>query len=412
MSLELNIADQAWLQSAETRAVMRALVDARFVGGCVRNALLGLAVDDIDIATPLTPDEVTAKVEARGMRAVATGIEHGTMTVICNSRPFEVTTLRRDVSTDGRRASIAFTKDWAEDAARRDFTINALYADASGRVFDYQHGVDDLNAGRVRFIGDANVRIAEDYLRVLRLFRIHAWYGRGEIDGVALQACAAARGLLSNLSGERIQREMFKLFKAIDPIPALHAMHDSGVLTALIPGTLQVNRFDSLCSNDKVLAWGVDGLLRLGSLISDLDQARAVASRWRLSNEDRERLLEMYCCHINVTAATPLPDVEQVLYRVGVTSFCDVIRLRWAEQADVREDKGWMTLLQLARQWRRPQFPISGNDIMSKGVVRGPDVGRVLRQVETWWIEHGFPDDARMLAREVDAAIASLSSAN
>lgn len=412
MSLELSIADQPWLQAAETRAVMNALVDARFVGGCVRNALLGLKVDDIDIATPLTPEEVSSRVEAQGMRAVATGLEHGTLTIICNSRPFEVTTLRRDVSTDGRRASIAFTKDWAEDAARRDFTINALYADAAGKVFDYQHGLADLKAGRVRFIGDANVRIAEDYLRVLRLFRIHAWYGRGAIDAVALQACQAARGLLSNLSGERIQREMLKLFCAPDPLPALQAMHDGGVLAALVPGSLQLKRFETMCANDKALAWGSDGLLRLGSLILEPAIARSVASRWRLSNEDRDRLTGMHDTQINVSATTPLQEIEKVLYRIGVTTFCDVIRLRWAEQTNGRDEQDWVRLLRLARQWRRPQFPISGTDIMSKGVAHGPEVGRVLRHIEGWWVENGFPDDAGLLAGQVDAAIASLNSAH
>ena len=410
MALELNLADQVWLNAAETRAVMDALQDARFVGGCVRNALLGLKVDDIDIATPLTPDEVKTRVEANGMRAVATGLEHGTLTVICNSRPFEVTTLRRDVSTDGRRASVAFTKDWAEDAARRDFSNNALYADTAGRLFDYQNGIEDLKAGRVRFIGDANVRIAEDHLRVLRLFRIHAWYGRGPIDPIALQACAAARGLLSNLSGERIQREMLKLLTAADPIPALRAMHEIGVLAALIAGTLGLSRFETLCANDIVLGWGGDGLLRLGSLISDQSQARAVATRWRLSNFDRERLIGMHGGQVQAVGSLDLADVEKILYRVGEVSFCDAVRLRWAEQVDDCKPQAWITMLGLARQWRRPQFPISGTDIMDKGVQHGPQVGQILARVEAWWIDNGFPSDMNMLTRQVDAVIASLKA--
>src|SRR5262245_11070921 len=208
--------DQVWLKAAETRAVMDALTagggEARFVGGCVRNALIGVPVSDIDIATPLTPDEVTRRIEAAGMRAVATGIEHGTVTAVVRLQPdevktFEITTLRRDVTTDGRRATVAFSTDWEEDAGRRDFTMNALYADATGAVFDYVGGIDDLQARRVRFIGDPARRIAEDYLRILRLFRFHAWYGRGEVDAEGLLACKAARREIKTLSGERIQKE-------------------------------------------------------------------------------------------------------------------------------------------------------------------------------------------------------------
>jgi poly(A) polymerase len=242
-----SLADQPWLHAPEVRAVMAALGNARFVGGCVRNSLLGLGVDDIDIATPLTPDVVAKAVARQGMRAVATGLEHGTVTVVCNSKPFEVTTLRRDVSTDGRRATVAFTTDWQEDAGRRDFTINALYADPQGQVFDYHGGLEDLKAGVVRFIGDADARIAEDYLRVLRLFRIHAWYGRGEINAVALTACAAARHQLKTLSGERLQKEVLKLLLARAPLGVVRSMQASGVLGELIPGAIDTDALGRMC---------------------------------------------------------------------------------------------------------------------------------------------------------------------
>ncbi len=404
-----SIKDQVWLNAPATRAVMDALLAnggaARFVGGCVRNALLGVEVSDIDIATPLTPDDVVRRIEAAGMRAVPTGIEHGTVTAISHSTPYEITTLRRDVSTDGRRATVAFSSDWAEDAQRRDFTMNALYADASGAVFDTVGGIADLQARRVRFIGDPGKRIAEDYLRILRLFRFHAWYGKGEIDSVGLNACADARGEIKTLSGERIQKEMLKLFEADDPVPVMRAMAASGILGEVLPGQHRFERFASLIEDDNDGFFAPDAVLRLGALIADGDQARAVATRWRLSNDDRDRLVEMMKTPVKVTSYMSIIEVRRALYRYGVAAFKDWLRLRWAEDPKASNGIQWRALLAIADSWTRPVFPLNGANVMNAGVPHGPMVGRVLSEVEDWWIDSDFTDDEFSLAERLKAVV-------
>lgn len=404
-----SIKDQPWLKAPATRAVMDALTAnggaARFVGGCVRNALLGVKVEDIDIATPLTPDEVTRRIEAAGLRAVATGIEHGTVTAISASTPYEITTLRRDVSTDGRRATVAFSSDWAEDAERRDFTMNALYADASGEVFDFTGGIADLAARRVRFIGDPAKRIAEDYLRILRLFRFHAWYGQGEIDGAGLRACADAKGQIKTLSGERIQKEMLRLLAADDPVPVMRAMAASSVLGEVLPGRHRFERFQQLVANDGDNFFDADAVLRLGALIGGDAQAREVATRWRLSNEHRNRLVEMLTPGVKVVSYMSIREVRRVLYRHGVAVFKDWVRLRWAEDPKPSNGVQWRALLALADSWTRPHFPLTGESVMAAGVPHGPMVGRVLSEVEDWWVDSDFTDDPFSLAERLKAVV-------
>ena len=409
-----SLKTEPWLNAPETHAVMQALIAnggaARFVGGCVRNALLRVPVDDIDIATPLTPQEVTRRVEASGLRAVATGVEHGTVTVISRSaegraKPYEVTTLRRDVSTDGRRATVAFTSDWAEDAGRRDFTMNALYADMNGEVFDYAGGLDDLRAGRVRFIGNADQRIAEDYLRILRLFRIHAWYGKGEMDEVGLRACAAARGQLNSLSGERIQKEMLKLLGADAPVQVLRTMAATGVLSELLAGELSFERFQAVCAMDGDHFFAPDGVLRLGALLSDGGQAREVAARWRLSNDHRDRLAGMLTAPTKIVSYMSIREVRRALYRLGAAPFKDLVRLRWAEDTKASNGVQWRTLLALADGWVRPELPLTGANVMAAGIPHGPLVGRVLSEVEEWWIDSDFTDDPFSLAERLKAVV-------
>lgn len=404
-----SIKNEPWLSAPETRAVMDALTAngsaARFVGGCVRNALLKVPVEDIDIATPLTPQEVTQRIEAAGLRAVATGIEHGTVTAISAKKPFEITTLRRDVSTDGRRATVAFTDDWAEDAKRRDFTMNALYADMSGAVFDTVGGIADLNARRVRFIGDPAQRIAEDYLRILRLFRFHAWYGVGEIDDAGLRACADAREQMKTLSGERIQKEMLKLLAADAPVPVLRSMAASGVLGAVLPGELHFERFQRLCDADGDCFFAADGLLRLGALMSDVALAGEISTRWRLSNDDRDRLSEMLTAPVKVVSYLSVREVRRVLYRFGPERFRDWVRLRWAEDLKASNAVQWRALLALADGWVRPVFPLKGPDAMAAGIPQGPLVGKVLGEVEDWWIDSDFTDDMFSLAERLKAVV-------
>jgi poly(A) polymerase len=387
-----SLADQPWLHAPEVRAVMAALGNARFVGGCVRNSLLGLGVDDIDIATPLTPDAVAKAVERQGMRAVATGLEHGTVTVVCNSKPFEVTTLRRDVSTDGRRATVAFTTDWQEDAGRRDFTINALYADAQGQVFDYHGGLEDLKAGVVRFIGDADARIAEDYLRVLRLFRIHAWYGRGEINAVALTACAAARHQLKTLSGERLQKEVLKLLLARAPLGVVRSMQASGVLGELIPGAIDTDALGRMCEIDSAHGLAADPVLRLAVMLDGAATAHALAVRWRFSNNDRDRLADVFRLRDVVKAGLPGSASEALVYRHGNATVRDLARVGWVHAQPTPPADGWLALMRLAETWQRPRLPIDGADILKAGVPHGPAVGKTLHAVEEWWIASGFPD--------------------
>ncbi|MFM9863356.1 MAG: CCA tRNA nucleotidyltransferase [Micropepsaceae bacterium] len=404
-----SIQTQPWLNAPETRAVMDALTRdggaARFVGGCVRNAIIGAPVEDIDIATPLTPDEVTRRLLAAGMQAVPTGIEHGTITAVTNKKPFEITTLRRDVTTDGRRATVAFSTDWAEDAQRRDFTMNALYADRAGQVYDIVGGIADLQTRRVRFIGDASRRIAEDYLRILRLFRFHAWYGRGDIDADGLTACAAARAHIKTLSGERIQKEMLKLMGADAPVPVLRAMAASGVLGEVLPGQLKFSRFQRVCEIDGEQFFDADGLLRLGALLGDTPQVNEIAARWRLSNDDRDRLSDMLGEPTKIVSYLSILEVRRALYRFGVPVFKDWVRLRWAEDPKASNFTQWRALLALADGWVRPVFPLKGPNVMAAGVPHGPLVGKVLAEVEAWWIDADFTEDPFSLAERLKAVV-------
>ncbi|MGH6878125.1 MAG: CCA tRNA nucleotidyltransferase, partial [Rhizomicrobium sp.] len=280
--MTLDPCRETWMRAEETRAVMAALTSAggaaRFVGGAVRNALLGREVGDVDIATPLLPEEVARRLEAAHIVAVPTGIEHGTITAVVDGKGFEVTTLRRDVTTDGRRAVVAFSDSWAEDARRRDFTINALYAAPDGELFDYTGGLDDLAAARVRFIGDPVARIREDYLRILRLFRFQAWYGKGEIDEDALHAATAERAGLQRLSGERVQKELLRLLAAEQPCPPLRAMAAAGILDEIIPHAGRLDTLERLAAIDAANFFAADPMLRLAALAQPAPSVAAAIS--------------------------------------------------------------------------------------------------------------------------------------
>jgi poly(A) polymerase len=395
-----------WMISPETRAVMDALGEARFVGGVVRNSLMGREVSDIDIATPLTPDEVTKRLEAVKLKAVPTGVEHGTVTAISNGRPYEVTTLRRDVSTDGRRAVVAFTTDWAEDAQRRDFTMNALYADATGEVFDTVGGVADLKAGRVRFVGDPVTRIREDFLRILRLFRFHAWYGKSEIDKPALQACAAEKAGLRQLSGERIAKEMLKLLAAEDPVPVLRSMAATGILSEVLPGELNIVRLERLVAIDGTNFFQPDAILRLAALLPDRAAgAHEIADRWKLSNADRDRLADIAGNTDKIVSYLSIKEVRKLLYKLGMARFKDRVSLKWAEDPKETNFVQWRALLAMADAWQRPKFPLDGGNVMAAGVPQGPLIGKILTEVEEWWIDSDFIDDEFSLAERLKAVV-------
>jgi poly(A) polymerase len=392
--------------SPETRAVMDALGEARFVGGVVRNSLMGREVSDIDIATPLTPDEVTKRLEATKLKAVPTGVEHGTITAISNGRPYEVTTLRRDVSTDGRRAVVTFTTDWAEDAQRRDFTMNALYADATGEVFDTVGGVADLKAGRVRFVGDPVTRIREDFLRILRLFRFHAWYGKSEIDKPALQACAAEKAGLRQLSGERIAKEMLKLLAAEDPVPVLRSMAATGILSEVLPGELNIVRLERLVAIDGTNFFQPDAILRLAALLPDrAAAAHEITDRWKLSNADRDRLADIAGNTDKIVSYLSIKEVRKLLYKLGTARFKDRVSLKWAEDPKETNFVQWRALLAMADAWQRPKFPLDGGNVMAAGVPQGPLIGKILAEVEEWWIDSDFIDDEFSLAERLKAVV-------
>jgi poly(A) polymerase len=403
---KLEPSKNPWMTASETRAVMDALGEARFVGGVVRNALMGREVSDIDIATPLTPDEVMKKLEAAMLKAVPTGIEHGTVTAISNGRPYEVTTLRRDVSTDGRRAVVAFTKDWAEDAQRRDFTMNAIYADAKGEVFDSVGGVADLKAGKVRFVGDPTTRIREDFLRILRLFRFHAWYGKGELDKAALHAAAAEKSGLKQLSGERIAKEMLKLLAAEDPIPVLRSMAASGILGEILPGELNMARLERVVAIDNQNFFAPDPALRLAALLPDrAAAAHEIADRWRLSNTDRERLADIAGNTDKIVSYLSIKEVRKLLYKLGAPRFKDRISLKWAEDPKETNFVQWRALLAMADAWKRPKFPLDGGNVMAAGVPQGPLIGKILEEVEEWWIDSDFIEDEFSLAERLKAVV-------
>ncbi len=393
------------MTAPETLAVMAALGEARFVGGAVRNALLGVGVADIDIAVPMPPSEVLARLVARNIKVVETGMDHGTVTAIVGSQAFEITSLRRDVETDGRHAVIAFTDDWAEDAARRDFTINALYASASGEIFDYATGVEDLIAGKVRFMGDARARIAEDYLRVLRLFRFHAWYGKGDVDTEGLRAAAEAKDKLKTLSAERIAKELLRLLEAGNPTPVLRVMAATGILPELLPGALQLPRLERLVEIDADNFAPRDGLLRLAALLTEGgDAAHAVADALKLSNADRLRL-EQALSGEHIPAHLSARDARRLLYRIGVSRFRDKVWLAWAAAPRTANAIQWRMLLTMADNWQRPRFPLSGLDVIQAGVPEGPEVGRVLAKVEDWWVGGDFAADEGALRDRLRAAI-------
>jgi poly(A) polymerase len=391
-----------WARTPAAEQVVAALqaggAHVRFVGGCVRDAIMGKVPSDIDIATPEPPETVIARLDAAGIKAVPTGIAHGTVTAIADHQPFEVTTLRRDVETDGRRAVVAYTDDWREDAARRDFTMNAIYADPDGTLFDPVGGQADLAAGHVRFVGNAHQRIAEDYLRVLRFFRFHARFGRGAPEPSALAACAAARDRLGRLSAERVAAELLKLLALDDPMAGLGPMVETGVLGALVPEAIEIARLEGLLRIEADL-FRTDAVRRLGALLPDEEAARAVGTRLKLSNADKARLVAM---HAIVPALAPDMAVRAMrrwLYSVGVQTFSDLVLLRWAADPERGHDVAWRTALAIAESWTPVRLPVKGEDLVAAGIAPGTEVGRLLDEVERWWMDQDFrPDRAACLA--------------
>ena len=412
-----NTVHAPWMTTPATRAVVEALTadgaDIRFVGGCVRDALLGRESDDIDIGTPDPPERVLALLERAGIetRTVPRGIEHGTVTALAGGERYEITTLRRDERTDGRHAEVAFTDDWREDAARRDFTINAMSATPDGALFDYFGGQEDLAAGRVRFVGDPATRIAEDHLRLLRFFRFYAWYGEGEPDAAALAACADAADTFTLGSYERIPSEMLKLLAADDPVPAITAMHEAGVLDELLLVVKFLEVFPRLVGLERLHA-SLDPIRRLAALITDSGVAktataiRDITDRWRLSAVEGERLAELVR-----PLVSPGPHLDRriqyrLLYQLGRERYRDLLLLAWAKQETGERGMSLKAMLEVANSWEESTFPVTGADVLARGIEEGPEVGQFLRQVEEWWIERDFEPDRAALLERLDALVA------
>jgi poly(A) polymerase len=396
-----TIGRRPWMTTPQAAAVLDALEAkggagcARFVGGCVRNTLLNRPIDDIDIATTLTPDEATEALEKAGLKAVPTGVEHGTITAVADGAPFEVTTLRRDVSTDGRRAVVAFSQDWAEDAQRRDFTLNAIYADRDGTLFDPSgRGVTDARAGRIVFVGDPMTRIREDYLRILRFFRFLAWYGKGEPDAKALAACKALRDTLSGRPAERTIKELLKLLSADEPRPAVKLMSEAGVLGKILPFCTSLDQFNGLVEIETSQLFENDAVLRLATLVPDdqISVAKAAESL-RLSNDVRDRLVAAMGKTPRIASWMSPRESRRAVYQIGVRAFTDRVKLAWAKSRRSAANHQWRGLLALGESWAPPPFPLNGDDVINAGVPKGPMVGEVLREVEDWWIDHDFLDD-------------------
>ncbi|MEY4473236.1 MAG: hypothetical protein RL671_1540 [Pseudomonadota bacterium] len=374
MSTTLPPAD--WTRRDDLARLVAALGagNARYVGGAVRDTLLAIPVKDVDIATPLEPQAVMQRLKDAGIQAVPTGIEHGTVTAVLPLGPVEITTLRHDVSTDGRRATVAFASDWQDDAARRDFTINALYADpANGEIFDWFGGLDDLAARRVRFIGDPHQRIREDHLRILRYFRFQARFGSVPADAPSESACAELAATLKGLSRERVGMEMMNLLSLADPAPTVARMAELGVLEVVLPEA-DVAALAALVAEESRQQIAPDALRRLAALLpADVQLAEAVASRFRLSGAQKKRLA------LAAARDGAERDARPLAYRLGRDCALDRLLIAGADAAAL---DGWVI----------PEFPLKGGEIVARGIKAGPEVARVLRQVEDGWIAAGFAD--------------------
>ena len=374
-----------WIQREDLAALVAALgvEQVRWVGGAVRDTLLGQEVKDVDAATPLRPEAVIERLDAAGIRNVPTGIDHGTITAVLPGGPVEVTTLRRDVSTDGRRATVAFADDWREDAARRDFTINALYAHPETLVIsDWFGGVDDLHNRRVRFIGDARERIREDHLRILRYFRFQARFGAA-LDDDAEEACADLADTLKGLSRERVAMELLNLLGLPEPAATVARMYARGVLPVVLPeaGKREIAALEALVAAERANEIAPDGLRRLAALLPPLRPvAETVAARLRLSKAQRARLI----C-VAERSEEDGAQARALGYREGVDCATDRLLLTGADIAPLRD-------------WSPPQLPLKGGEIVARGVGAGPEVARILQAVEARWIAEGFPDRTRVEA--------------
>lgn len=416
MTLPDSLAAAAWLTTGPVARLFEVLdgdgEEARVVGGAVRDALIGRPVGEIDIATTAEPREIIRRAARAKLRSIPTGIDHGTVTLLVDGRPFEVTTLREDVETFGRKAKVAFGRSWEHDAQRRDFTINALSASREGRVHDYAGGLADLAARRVRFIGDASSRIAEDYLRIMRFFRFHAAFGEGAPDPVAVAACIAGRAGLDTLSRERVRMELLKLLVARRAAEAAQSMSDAGLLTRILGGVAFLPSLARMTRIEGDLQLEPDAVRRLGALgVMVGEDAERLFLRLRLSNAEAEKLTAMADGWWRIGRAMPERAARALLYRIGPAAFLDRTLLSWSRSQDSTNDDSWRALASFPQSWSAPKFPIAAADFMAHGIAKGPALGAVLRQAEQAWIGADFPSDPAAVSQIIREA-AKTSSQN
>ena len=408
-----SLGKAAWLTAGALPRLLDVLdrdgEQARVVGGAVRNTLIDMPVHEIDVATTAVPEEVVRRVQAAGFKAVPTGVEHGTVTVVIDKHPFEVTTLRQDVESYGRHAKVAFGRDWKADAERRDFTINALSAARDGTVYDYTTGLDDLAARHVRFIGDPAMRIAEDYLRILRFFRFHAAYGPGghpDADGLA--ACVAGRDGLDQLSRERVRMEMMKLLVAPHAVPTLIVMADAGLALRMLGGVSYLASFENIAKVEAAIGVKACPTRRLGALgVMVAEDAERLWQKLRLTNAEHVRLASMAEGWRRISPAIGEQAARALIYWLGPEQFTDHALLGWARSSASAGDRDWHGLATLPQRWSAPVFPLKAADFIKRGIDKGPALGAALRAAEAAWVGAGFPTDRAVLEKIADAVVRS-----
>jgi poly(A) polymerase len=407
--LDLDRLPQRWMTEGPARHVYDALAqaggDPRFVGGCVRDALLGRSIRDIDIATALPPPAIIKAAEAAGLKHAPTGIAHGTVTVIADHVGIEVTTLRHDIETDGRHAVVHFTDDWRADAARRDLTMNALSATCDGTVHDYFGGLEDLKAGRVRFVGAPEDRMREDYLRILRFFRFHADYAGGAFDAAAFEAATALKANLASLSGERLRQETLKLLVARRGPETWRHMLAAGIAAAYLPAASSIDRLDKVAALESMLKLRPDPIRRLAAL-AVTGSGADIAARLKLSNADRDRLVAIAAARPSFVVSEAAA-VRRQIYDLGNDLARDLLLVDWGDGARDAIDADWRAAFAIVQAWPRPSFPIAGRDAAALGVPAGPEIGRLLAAVEAWWIAGDFAADRGHCLKELKLRIAA-----
>jgi poly(A) polymerase len=410
MNAVRTLHDAPWLTSGPASRVLALLngdgEEARVIGGAVRNALLGMPPGDLDIATTALPEEVVRRAKAAHIKSVPTGIEHGTVTLVVEGQPFEVTTLREDVETFGRKAKVAFGRDWQRDAERRDFTVNGLSVSADGVVHDHVGGLIDIDARRVRFIGDPDRRIAEDYLRILRFFRIHAAYGSGAPDRDGYLACIRGRDGLAGLSAERIRMELLKLLVAPGAYAAVEAMAGAGLLLPLFGGVTYPGPLAAMIAAEAKLDRPPNAILRLGALgVAVTEDARRLATRLRLTNAEFKTLDSMGHRWWRLKGMDDLT-ARRRLYRLGEARYRDRLMLAWARDGRGADDAMWQELVTLPDRWKAPAFPLKAADFIERGVAKGPGLGHVIALAEDAWLAQDFPLEIDVLTVIADQTVA------